>query len=510
MTNPKKIGASIGGIIILILAIIAFAVAPMTETASGSGPTVLGKWGSRTIDNSSDSPFIEEYEFLDRYIDKQRLAPGDDQRRELFLQQLAYIAFRSAVIRVAAEEEVKNAGYTPPDFRVNKELVNYYLDEDKSYSELRYAQTSESQKLQNIKQVEKSLLNTRYIEDLFGNGTSYGLKTSGKESAFIAEMVKNERSFKYVAFNAGMYPSSETVKYGKEHSELFTEYDFSLLNYESEEEAEKMLASIKSGEVTFDSAVVLNPAKTLTDDAGKLKSAFRTDINRYIPDNDQLKAVLELKPSETSPVVTLNNGMFGIIRCDGEPKAPDFESEVLVSRISDYINTNEKGMIDAYLLQLAEKFSEKAKTEGFEQAAENFGEAKLSVETSNFFGINYGNAGLLQPLPNQGPFRTITRNEDFFKKAFALKSGEVSEPLSAGYETVVLALSEEKEADQYTLDSTKKTYGEQAGAWIPYNFAMVMSMQGLNYPVPVGQKTFIDDYVFSNSKFTNNFDRIIK
>ena len=61
-----------------------------------------------------------------------------------------------------------------------------------------------------------------------------------------------------------LYPSSEIVKYGKEHSDLFTSYDLSLLSYPTEEEAKKMLASIKSGEVSFEDAVILNATKTLT------------------------------------------------------------------------------------------------------------------------------------------------------------------------------------------------------------------------------------------------------
>ncbi len=510
MANPKKIGVSIGGVIILALAVIAFAVAPMMETNSGAGLIVLGKWGSRTIDNGPDSPFMEQYNLLDRYIDKSNIRAENEQQREIIANQIAYIAFRAAVIQTAVEEEVKNAGYTVPSFRVNKELINYYLDDDGAYSDQRYAQTSESQKLEYVKQIERTLLNARYVEDLFGNGANYGLKTSGKESSFIAEMTKKERSFKFVSFNSGMYPSSEIVKYGKEHSDLFTEYNFSLLNYKTEEEAAKMLSSIKSGEVTFDAAVILNTEKPLTDDNGKLNASFRTDINKYIPDNDQLKAVLELKPSEISPVVKLDNEMFAVIRCDGEPVPPDFESELMVSHISNYINANEKGLVDAYLLQLAEKFSEKAKAEGFEPAVENFKEVSLSLETSNSFGINYGNAGLLQPLPNQGIFRSISRNEEFFKKAFSLKAGEVSEPLLAGYETVVLTLSEEKEAEQSALDAVKKSYEEQVGAWVPYNFAMAVGLQGLNYPIPVGQKTFIDDYVFSSPQFTDTFDRIIR
>lgn len=509
MANTRKIGASVGGIIILVLAIIAFAIAPMFGPESGTAPTVLGKWGNKTIDNSPTSPFIEQYGFLDNYVRRQNMYPEDNKNREYFAHQVAYIGFRSAVVQTAIEEEIKNTGFTVPDFRLNKELINYYLDEEGSYSELRYTQTSEDVKRRYINQVEKSILNIRYLEDLFGSASGYGLKTSGKEASFIQDMVKKERSFKFVSFSSGMYPASEVVAYGKEHKDLFVSYDLSLLSYPTEEEAKKMLASIKSGEPTFESAVILNTSKTLTDDNGKITSAFRTDINRYFPDNEDLKTVLELKPSDLSPVVKLYNGTFGIVRCDGEPSEPDFESENVISQITAYINRNDKGIIEDYLLKLAEKFSEDAKVKGFEKAAEEFTDTKITVNTSNSFGINYGNTNILQPLPNQGILRAITENENFFKKAFALKNGEVSAPILVGSDPVILTLNEEKDVDEYTLDSTKKAYYEQTKSWFAYyNLAMLMTIQGMTYPIPVAQKTFLD-YVYKNPKFIDNFDKIL-
>ena len=102
MANPKKIGVSIGGVIILALAVIAFAVAPMMETNSGAGLIVLGKWGSRTIDNGPDSPFIEQYNLLDRYIDKSNIRAENEQQREIIANQIAYIAFRAALSNIVS------------------------------------------------------------------------------------------------------------------------------------------------------------------------------------------------------------------------------------------------------------------------------------------------------------------------------------------------------------------------------------------------------------------------
>lgn len=510
MASSKKIAASIGGIIVFVLGVIAFVVAPMVTERSSQGFKVVGKWGNVRIDNSSSSPFIGQYQFLANYVERQKIEPEDVQMREFFWQQISYLAFRAAVVQVAMEDEVVNAGYRVPQFRVNKDLINYYLDENGVYSESKYQNTPEATRVTYRKEIEKYIKDNRYIEDLFGNGSGYGLKTSSKETDFIVDMAKKERSFKYVVFNLNLYPVSEIVKYGKEHSDLFTMYDFSLLSYLTEEEAKKMLVSIKNGEVSFEDAVILNATKTLTDDNGKVTANYRTDINRYFPDNEHLKTVLALKPSELSSVVSLDNGMFAIVRCNAEPALPDFESEALISNIRNYMNRNEKGLLENYIVNMAGKFVESAKASGFEKAAADFEGSSLSVETSNLFGINYGNASSLPTLPAQGFFNAVSKNESFFKKAFALKSGEISEPILAGSEVAVLTLEEEKEVDEYTLDRTKKDYQNQAGAWFPYyHIAAIMSMQGMNYPLPIAHKTFMD-YIFTNSKFQDNFGNLFK
>ena len=55
----------------------------------------------------------------------------------------------------------------------------------------------------------------------------------------------------------------------------------------------------------------------------------------------------------------------------------------------------------------------------------------------------------------------------------------------------------------------KKAYYEQTKSWFAYyNLAMLMTIQGMTYPIPVAQKTFLD-YVYKNPKFIDNFDKIL-
>lgn len=505
MTNSKKSIAFIGGLAIFILSVIAFIIAPMLGDGMGRGsvPVVLGKWNGIKIDNGPDSPFIGQYRQLKQYA--QNMGQKDPQLAEYLEQQLLYLSFRLAVIQTAMQDEVKRAGYVAPNFMVNKELINFYLDENGSYSDLKYSSTPEAQRATYRKLVENSLTIDRYIEDLFGDGESYGLKTLSKELNFVANMAKKERSLKYVVFNSGIYPVSEIKKYAEEHSDLFTSYNFSLLTYGDEEEAKKVLTTLKNSEAKFEDTVILNTPKILTDDAGKLKNNYRTDINKYFPDNENLKQVLDLKVGELSSVVKTDTGMFAIVRCDAEPTLPDFSNENLIDTVRSYMNQTEKGLIEDYVLGVANRFIQIAKKDGFQKAGEQFKETELKIETSNSFGLNYGNCPFLQPLPTQSIFYKLSHNEGFFKKVFSLKAGDVSEPILAGQDAVVFTLDTEKEVDQYTIDSTKTEYSRQAGSWFSYyHLALVMGLQGANYSLPVAQTSFMN-YVLENPKFENTF-----
>ena len=52
MASSKKIAASIGGIIVFVLGVIAFVAAPMITDRASQGFKVVGKWGNVRRDNS--------------------------------------------------------------------------------------------------------------------------------------------------------------------------------------------------------------------------------------------------------------------------------------------------------------------------------------------------------------------------------------------------------------------------------------------------------------------------
>lgn len=506
MSTMKKGVTSVGAAVIFILAAVTFVFIPAMTGGYGEGAFTIGKWGTIVINNADGSEFTNNYRYLIGYAEQQKMMPDANGGQKYFFDKTAEIAFKVSAIETAMYAEAADAGYMPPDFLINKELIKYYFDSNGIYSDLRYQETPENQKAANLEAVKKFFCKTRYIADVFGDeNKGGGLKSSSKELEYIKDMSQKERSFKYVAFNSDFFPKEEIIKYGRDHENNFYIHNFSMLIYENEDEAAKILTSLQKGSMTFEEAVSANKEDNLTEEDGKLKKAERSDINFLFPDNSDLEKIILLKPLELAPVVKTVYGTYAIVRCNAEPTKPDFESDSVIEKVFSEIKRTDYKIIEDYLVKHAEEFCIDARKESIEDAAKKF---NIDIITSHSFALNYGSVNLFAAIsPQKDPaFATANKNEDFLKKAFTLKDKEISSPLLLDGNVVVMLLNEEKESDKYTQDTSYDSYKREVSSWLSYYpLAMLFSINGVNYPIPIGQKLFMD-FVMTNQKFQNNFN----
>lgn len=510
MAGIKKNSLTVGSIIILVLSVISFVFIPaMVQSGNETKSVVLGKWKNKTLENDDGSLFLREYRNLYRMAELIGYLSTDNQfQRELIEQRIQYIAFNAAMVQLAAQTEVLSAGFYLPNKAINKALLSVYTDrETGAYSQRLYEQTSEQARLAYRKEVSDSLIAERYIEDMFSANSLFGLKTSSAETAFIQKMGEKERSFKYVVFEDSQFPKEKIRAYGTEHADLFAEHNLLLLTFSSEEEANKVAASIQKGEVTFEDAIATHSTKTGTDTSGKLLSPYRTTVNQTFPESKNLDIVLKLGVDEISPVVKTDRG-YAIVKCTAPVKAADFTDTETEERVFAYMKANERGLIEDYLEEKAKVFADSARGEsgenGFTQTAER---NELVVQTSNPFPINYGGAGILSQISSQtDSFLTAgIRNENFFKKIFALKKNEISDPILIGSNVVVLQLHEETEATEEARNNIGTLYNRYVSLWYhEYPLALIRFEM-----LPWGQQTLLD-FVLKHPQFTDNFRNAIK
>ena len=122
-----------------------------------------------------------------------------------------------------------------------------------------------------------------------------------------------------------------------------------------------------------------------------------------------------------------------------------------------YINENETSLIENYFIEKAKAVASDAEKKGFEAAGKSNGAKVVKVPA---FALNYANDSMLGSLPEE--FASISgasTNENLLKKAFALKNGDVSEPVVSG-DSILVVKATGTQKDNLT-DSKKE---ELAGA----------------------------------------------
>ena len=504
MAGVKKNTLAIGSIIILVFSVITFVFIPAAGGQAGSNAkTMLGKWKNKRLDYTADGLFLREYRQLRSSAEMRGYLRSDNKAQQEFMErQIMRTAFNASMIQLAAQEEALNAGFYLPNKNINRALISFYTDSTGAYSEKLYNETSEQQRLAYRRQVIDYLTAQRYIEDNFGTYDNiFGLKTSSAETAFVQKMAEKERIFNYVVFEESQFPQEKIREYGEEHADLFAEHNLLMLTFTSQEDANKTAQALEKGEITFEDAVITNSTKVGTDSNGKLLSPYRTTVNRTFPESKDLDTVLKLGVDEVSPVVKTSYG-YAIVKCTAPVTAADFTLTETQDRVFSYMKSNERGIIEDYLEQKAKTFAEAVKIGGFaHEASVN----DLVVQTSNPITLNYGNAAILPQISAQSDsfFAAGIRNENFYKKAFALKTAEISEPILLGSNVLVLQLEEEKTGSEETQNDIATSYRQFASIWY-YEYPLAMlAYQQLSW----GQQTFID-FVLNSKNFTDNFNTV--
>jgi hypothetical protein len=448
-----------GAVTILIISIVVFVFIPVSSGEVTRQEIVFGKWKNTPIAYQQDSYFLRQVQQYSEQMQSQ----GQEVNKFSYYQ-IMQAAFNSAAIRLSVLDELKAAGYKIPQSQVNKQLIQYYLDQNGKYSTKLYNDTPEATRASRRSIMTEELTAQRYLEDVFGAQTgTFGLKNSSKEIELVKKMANTERSFDYVSYSIDAYPETEVVAYGTAHSELFSKHDLSLITIDAENTAKKVAARLAKKDISFEDAVTTYSTRSGTDTTGKMTNSLRNDVNALFTDAKDLQTVLALKAGETSGIVKTGK-TFAIVRCNAAVVSPDFTNKDVIAEVRAYMNEKERGKLEDYFVNQAKGFVDAVKASNFDTAAKAAG---LTKKTTAAFVINYGNISVFPPVPvdTSVELSPAVKNETFFTKAFSLAPKAVSDPIILGNNVVVLQLAEEKAADPQIAEMLPMFFNYYASSW---------------------------------------------
>ena len=308
----------------------------------------------------------------------------------------------------------------------------------------------------------RGLIWNRCGEDFLGTQskyaghTLYGLKSSDAEKEFFEKMASEKRSFDLAVFDKKDYPESQVKAFGAENKDKFTKYNFSVITVKDQSKAKSILNQLTKEEITFSDAVSEYSDKAYSGADGKLSSNYGYQIQNIVTKEDDEKALFALELNQTSRVVETSAG-YSIFHNDLIKTEPDFTDSAVIATVRSYINENETSLIENYFIEKAKAVASDAEKKGFEAAGKSNGAKVVKVPA---FALNYANDSMLGSLPEE--FASISgasTNENLLKKAFALKNGDVSEPVVSG-DSILVVKATGTQKDNLT-DSKKE---ELAGA----------------------------------------------
>ncbi|MCF0241839.1 MAG: peptidylprolyl isomerase [Treponema sp.] len=459
----KKLGYSIGTMIILLICAFVFVVVPaMVKDDSSKNVLTFGTYNGKAITNEPNSKMMNN------------VAQYGQTFNQIGYKVSTYTiyeyAFNATVGDFAAEEAVKESGYKIPSSAVNRILRRSFADSNGKFSEKLYNQTPQEEVTKMAETIKTTLIKDRFNADNFGSRDEYvgedalyGIKESTAELDFLASFDTTKRSFDMIQFKLDDYPEEEKAAYAKAHSEKFTKFDMSVITVATQDEANKVLKRLNSEEIVFEDAVQEYSTKSYGNPEGKLTSSYAYQLENMLNDSNEFLALTVLAKGELSKPLETKMG-YAVFRVDGDSVAADNLDEDLSTVAYNYLSSYETSVIENYFIGKANELIADARVNGIDSACEKAGVTKSTLGT---FPLNYGNVSVAGAVPSntQGLYEA-PNSEDFLTKAFSTKVGDFSEPVVMSEMVIVLNCTSEEnvETEDATVLDEIGSYDQEAAS----------------------------------------------
>lgn len=485
-SKTSSIAISVGSVIVFVLIFISFIILPGLVGSGTKESPVFGKWGTKVVRYEQGSYFNQSLSVYGNQV-RQMAEQYGEYYMDFFMRQAYQQAFNETIRRYAFIDFVESTGYKPSPKKIDRKMVDQFLDNDGRFSEKLYKNTPDDEKEKMRKRFEEDDTANRFYLDYFdkqvmGNdeGINFALSTSKQELAFINAMNDVSVTFDTVIFDKSDYPKSESAKYLKVNSDLFNRYYFKAISVESDSVAKKVLQQIKSGEIVFEDAIDEFSKKYYSTADGTLKNQYEYQIISTLANENDFSKIADLKKDELSPVVKTQTG-YTIYKCTQERVAPDENDDALLEVVDSYIKSNEMGRVQDYFSVIADEFLANANATNFETACKDLGKEKQTVEN---FTLNFAANSLLnQPDVEISELNNISNNEDFLTKLFALNENEISDAIVL--ENAVVIVQAKNINKNHTTNISD------------YDYRQSVTNQDYNT---------ISKKIFESKKFKNDFD----
>lgn len=432
--NGRTVGTIIGSILILLIVVISFVVAPsLTQLGSNTMSDIeLGSYGKEKITFS----FLNETPF------RRELASLSSSSTDTMDFRLAQVAYKRAVTKAAAIDEFTTNGYLVSKEQLDDAVLQSgYFNVNGSFSSKVFKNTTESKKQELRNDVERELKVNSWMYH-----TLIQQKRSKAYLEFISSMSNVKRNFEYVTYNYSEYPENLVNGYAAKDTELFRELSLSRITVDKMSVADTILEKIKSGEATFEDLAPKYSTDNFKNNGGKLNTAtYVYDLEKLFGITNR-DSVLNMTTADL-PLVVEKDNLIILIKLN---KDIDKTAKIDTNVVRNYMLSYDRGIIEDYFYNLINSIDNNSLL--------SLGK---DIKETGEFSINFGSEQLLSTSIDRSSsdsiFTKAVNNDNFFTVLFNLPENSLSEPIVLGDTISVFKLKKEISSetmnDSYILAS---------------------------------------------------------
>lgn len=508
--RSKKTSFSIFSVIILALIVFSFILAPsISGFMDGNQELVFGFYAGKKIEYSANSYFARQISYFNSQKEYYKRRGINEQMMGRYVWQ---DAFNATVQHLGLMEMAQESGVVIPEKQVSKLLAQYFTDDAGNFMEKEFNEASDSRLSQLRESFRERLIKARISQNL-----SQDIFFNEGFNQFIKQMSLPERNFNYLVFSNSDFPESEVRNYAKEHPDIARKIKIKRLDLGTDEiNARTVYQNIQQGSTSFDKEIAKNlTSQNKPDLKAEPNWEYYFNLKNQFKQED-LDAIFKLQKSELSPLVQ-SGGRWLIIRGETPAVSINIKDDKELQALTSYIQRAEKAMIQSFNEERAKKIKDLAAKQGLQRAAR---QSDMTVKESGFFPINYGGIPFLKSATSTSGdyiFNSALEKEDFYKTAFSLRKGEISDSILLASQAIILELKDEiTETDSFTAayqgrslaidpESPKKPEDPSKGQ---YDFSQYLD-QSIERNFVQYQSTELDRYIKDSKNFVNNFDKAI-
>lgn len=451
--TAKQVGW-VFGIVVLILISLGFVLPATGFSTLKDTSIVFGKYDGKKIELKNGNFFYYQLQNIANYYAEQN---GGNLPNSAYFQ-IYYTAFQNAVVYEALNNMADKAGVKASSDAIADGIVSsgYWNNSDGQFDTERYNAASKSDK-EYIRSYVSMSLPFQSVESDIANA-----KLSKAETEFIETLNSNTRSFEYIVIDSNAYGNDEAIAYANNNPAPFVQIGLSIVTYETEDEAEDMLAKLNDGSMKFEDAAATS-VDGYASKSGNIGLVFKHALDETLASNaDASDAVFSTAVGSYAGPYATDSG-YSIFRVDSAPAFPETFDDTVLSHVKEYISEHDSQIMTTYLAAVAQDVYSNAAAD-YDAAADKY---DLTIASVNNVAENPGESQFIASF-NYSDYNgllnsAIEADDTLEAKLFSMDGNAVLEPILSGSSYIVVRRIENNSSNYMAnyISSMYSSYASQ-------------------------------------------------